>query len=561
MKRGYWRRRVVSPARAKMSERKLLRLNGSAVAARREPEAAPAAHAGHLSSAYPVIDLFAGPGGLGEGFSSFVDDQERNRFRSAVAIERDEFSHKTLLMRHFLRSFTSGEVPDDYYDFLAGNLTAVELASRHPKEWTEAEHSALRISLGSESHDQVRGIIQKRLGRARKWALVGGPPCQAYSLVGRARMMGRPDFESDERHTLYLEYLRIIADHEPPIFVMENVKGLLSATIEGKSAITRIVRDLSRPANARSGAKKDLTYRLFSLSEEEMAEGDVDPRLFIVRAEEHGIPQARHRMFIVGIRSDLNVKPGTLRRMRAPSVRETIGGLPAVRSTLSRGQDSFANWLSEIRKVAGMGLRQQMNGAAYAGAVAKGIELDSLIALQAPRVSSSTRYTVRTPRHEVLRSLYDSRLSTLTGHEARAHMASDLRRYVFAAVFAENTGRSPKLYDFPVSLLPEHQNVASGKNRTMFADRFRVQVADRFATTVTSHISKDGHYFIHYDSAQCRSLTVREAARLQTFPDNYFFAGPRTAQYHQVGNAVPPQLARQIAEIVSEVLDAIPGEA
>jgi DNA (cytosine-5)-methyltransferase 1 len=166
---------------------------------------------------------------------------------------------------------------------------------------------------------------------------------------------------------------------------------------------------------------------------------------------------------------------------------------------------------------------------------------------------------MRRPNHDVLRSLYDDRLTVLTLHEARSHMASDLRRYLYAATFAQETGRSPKLADFPSNLLPDHQNVEEGRSGKMFSDRFRVQLANHVSTTVTSHISKDGHYFIHYDPVQCRSLTVREAARLQTFPDNYFFAGPRTEQYHQVGNAVPPKLAEQIAEIVAEVLDSIRG--
>ena len=132
-------------------------------------------------------------------------------------------------------------------------------------------------------------------------------------------------------------------------------------------------------------------------------------------------------------------------------------------------------------------------------------------------------------------------------------MDSDIHRYLFCSVFAQQHDRAPKLSDFPDELLPNHKNVDKGKIG-LFSDRFRVQLKDIPATTVTSHISKDGHYYIHYDPTQCRSLSVREAARLQTFPDNYFFEGTVTQQYHQVGNAVPPLLARDLANTVYHIM-------
>jgi DNA (cytosine-5)-methyltransferase 1 len=133
----------------------------------------------------------------------------------------------------------------------------------------------------------------------------------------------------------------------------------------------------------------------------------------------------------------------------------------------------------------------------------------------------------------------------LCHHATRSHIAADLQRYLYASCFARAYGRSPSLSDFPVELLPHHENVQAALDGSLFADRFRVQLRNRPATTITSHIG--------YDPTQCRSLTVREAARIQTFPDNYFFCGPRTSQYGQVGNAVPPLLAVQVGEIVSKI--------
>jgi len=142
----------------------------------------------------------------------------------------------------------------------------------------------------------------------------------------------------------------------------------------------------------------------------------------------------------------------------------------------------------------------------------------------------------------------------ITHHISRAHLVEDLERYLFASSFSQSEKSFPRMRDYErlsPSIMPDHDNAKTGK----FEDRFRVQLPDIAATTVTCHISKDGHYFIHYDPEQCRSFTVREAARVQTFPDNYLFCGARTAQFHQVGNAVPPYLAYQIGVIVKDLLN------
>tara|TARA_R110000744_G_scaffold374498_1_gene487336 strand:- start:1136 stop:1849 length:714 start_codon:yes stop_codon:yes gene_type:complete len=227
------------------------------------------------------------------------------------------------------------------------------------------------------------------------------------------------------------------------------------------------------------------------------------------------------------------------------TVDDAIGDLPVLRSGLSRGRDTLEDWRATVIDAAQALQRNQYVGE-LRGTFA---ELASQLYEELP----SKRSSIALPsgygnsNGNILGDwLEGSELCAIAQHETRGHMSSDLGRYMFAAVFGKARGYSPKAAEFPLALSPEHRNWHSG----VFSDRFRVQLAHEPSTTVTSHISKDGHYFIHPDPAQCRSLTVREAARLQTFPDDYLFLGNRTQQYVQVGNAVPPLLASQIARLV-----------
>lgn len=504
------------------------------------------------SSSYPVIDIFAGPGGLGEGFSSLISGKKYS-FKTLTSIERDPFAHRTLLLRHFFRNFDPHKPPKEYYEYLAGERQFDDFENIYPEQWNEACNSALKISLGEESHNEVKKIISKKLKGHKKWVLVGGPPCQAYSLVGRSRRANDPDFEQDEKHFLYKEYLKIITDHKPPVFVMENVKGLLSAKVNNEPVIQKIIRDLSHPKKAVGRSDNGLSYKLYSLSERGEFKEDVDPASFVVKAENYGVPQARHRMFIVGIRSDLNVAPEILQEEVAPSVKKVIGKMPKIRSGISKGEDSSENWQSL--------LREAPKSKWFKNVAAVNDGYSEILKRHVSSRLPSRRLSNRCTRPEVMQNWYcDENLKVMTLHESRSHMETDIHRYLFVSSYSKILKASPKLSDFPDELLPQHKNVEAGKKGKMFADRFRVQLPGRVSTTITSHISKDGHYYIHYDPSQCRSLTVREAARLQTFPDNYHFEGPRTSQYHQVGNAVPPYLAVQIAEIIKDVLDRIPGD-
>lgn len=424
-------------------------------------------------------------------------------------------------------------------------------------EAAAASEEAWQATLGSPGL-QKRKIderISAALASAKNWVLIGGPPCQAYSLVGRSRVIGSENgmqkYEADPKHRLYRHYLRVIAVHRPPVFVMENVKGLLLARVKEERIFARILKDLARPVVAGQVEchAPDLEYKLVSLVQRTDAQCH-EPEEFVVCSEDYGIPQARHRIVILGIRSDIVRQHKLLDRHTRTTVAQVIEDLPRLRSGISRGGDSPELWQSAIREMLDEhwfqngALDDAMREALKSAARRVGAGLERGGEFVAGNISPDCHAAW----------FHDTRLGGVCNHATRDHMRSDLQRYFFAAVFAREKGRSPLLEDFPPALLPAHKNVAAALKGRKFNDRFRVQLRDRPSTTVMSHISKDGHYFIHYEPAQCRSLTVREAARLQTFPDNYFFEGPRTEQYKQVGNAVPPLLARQIAEIVADLL-------
>lgn len=508
----------------------------------------------------PIIDLFAGPGGLGEGFMSVTNDNAHSVFDIKLSIEKDENAHKTLTLRSFYRQFKkfARPVPEEYYEALRETdlkkrEDLIELMLDKYPEGREARQEACLAELGSKEwpKERIDELIEKRLGVTNAWVLIGGPPCQAYSNVGRSRVGGIDP--NDHRVYLYKEYLRIIEKHNPAVFVMENVKGLLSAKVGNEKVFDWMMDDL----------QVNGLYNIHSFVK--TVEDDKD---FLIKAEKYGVPQKRHRVILLGIRNDLDHTGQYLINKKNVNLESVIGSLPSVRSGINRSfhkyhktefykngspkriyknicdnDETWYNLISDqIEKLKKWG-DIPLNGLSQGP-----VQFKNGLGSEFVKCKDSIDGD-----HSLKEWYLDSRLDGIPNHESRSHLTQDLMRYMFAGLYVEKHGTFPRLNDYAKhhkDLIPDHANVKSGK----FTDRFRVQVPKKPATTVTSHISKDGHYFIHYDASQCRSLTVREAARIQTFPDNYLFRGSRTQQFHQVGNAVPPYLAFQIANIVYRII-------
>lgn len=515
----------------------------------------------------PIVDLFAGPGGLGEGFSSVKNDP----FRIIVSAEMNFSARSTLRLRAFYRLLKrqGGNALESYYRFCNGQ-SDLPYDDSNIDAWVESGEEARQLELGkpADNEDLDKRISAHKLGPDTHWVLIGGPPCQAYSLVGRARNKGKVEYraEDDHRHFLYKEYLRIIQKYRPAVFVMENVKGILTAAVGGKKIFQTILEDLSDPDKAMEMPASGSGYRIHSLTcstsfSAKDAPRKIDVHDFVIKAEQHGIPQARHRVILIGVRDDIGLgSPGQIKMADEVTVERVIGSLPRLRSRLSKELDSSEKWADVVSNHFGE-MAREVGVAQSRAELREALEEASKGIARGLGTGSNQLHKLGSNDDDpkLLDGWYhDACLEVWLNHDARGHMRTDLRRYAYAAAFASAFDRSPKGHaEFSLQgLRPNHENWETGK----FSDRFRVQLRKRPATTVTSHISKDGHYFIHYDPKQCRSLTVREAARLQTFPDNYFFQGNRTEQFHQVGNAVPPLLAKKIGEIVFALLRGADAE-
>lgn len=446
-----------------------------------------------------AIDLFAGCGGLSEGF-------EQAGFDIIAQVEMDKWACETLRTRHLyyeLHRIRKGRL---YSSYLSEEISREEILDKFPHIKDSIDHRVIQAILGNERTNKVLKKIEasKKFHEASKvHVLLGGPPCQCYSLVGRARDPLRMQY--DERHYLYKHYLKILQSVRPDFFVFENVPGLFTAKAEGKAIFLRILKDFS---------SLDTPYGVTPPLEEIYE----DPCSYIINSADFHIPQTRKRLILVGYRKSLGKEH--------PDILEIFAKLQKQAS-----QNRAKGYLTVDDAIGDLPRLKPGNGNdGWLGPYAAPANLKN--------------YQIKMRK----RSL------GVIHHRARLHMKSDLDRYEFFILHHKNGNGAATiddLMDERPDLIPKHQHLDK------FLDRFKVQWWTQPASTIMAHINKDGHYYIHPDIHQCRSFTVREAARCQSFPDNFKFEGSRTQQFQQVGNAVPPLLSYNIAKAIGRELAKI----
>jgi len=405
------------------------------------------------------IDLFAGAGGLSEGFTSIG-------FNPVAHVEMNRDACETLKTRAVYYYLKYNDRLSEYKKYLRGELSKEELYSMVPEVVLK---SVIHQTMSEDNMPALFDLIdelKEKQGTGHIDLIVGGPPCQAYSLVGRA--VSSDNMVGDPRNYLYKLYIEVLKKYTPTMFVFENVPGLLTAN-GGK-----YFEDMKV-------AFKNAGYTIDHS---------------VLNAKNFDVLQDRKRVILIGWKKELNYQyPVFEEKESTYKVADLLSDLPAVQAggeNNNYGSSKLNDYLEStgIRKV------------------------DDI----------------------------------LTWHIARPHIERDreIYRKVITAWF--ECKKRIKYTDLP-------EELCTHQNRTAFLDRFKVVASDIPAChTMMAHISKDGHYFIHPDIRQARSITVREAARIQSFPDDFYFEGSRTAAFTQIGNAVPPMMAKGIAIKIKEML-------
>jgi DNA (cytosine-5)-methyltransferase 1 len=397
------------------------------------------------------IDLFSGAGGLSEGFL-------QAGFNPIAHVEIDENACKTLETRLVYHKLKEEKNLEKYYDYLQAKISRIDFIQKYGNK--NLSQSVLNIGIGGKNNDIIFKKIDKLAGGNEIDLVVGGPPCQAYSLVGRAR--DKDGMKNDPRNHLYKEYAKFLRNYKPKVFVFENVMGLITAD-KGKYF-----------KNMKSYFKR-IGYEL---------------DYSIQNSADFGVLQKRKRIILIGWKKE--------------------SGFNYPEFVKSSWNWKVEDLLKDLKKIKP---GEQKNLTKYAG--------------------DSSEYLKRFE----LRNGVDF----VTQHIARPHNSRDLAIYKIAIKKWLEKEERLKYPDLPKKL-------KTHKNESSFLDRYKVVDPKGLSHTMVAHIAKDGHHYIYPDMKQIRSLSVREAARIQSFSDDYFFEGGRSSAFRQIGNAVPPLMALKIAE-------------